>query len=170
MSFKQFPTVDTPIQIIRRTIELPVTFESFTAGFENKLGHALHKPYKTLEELEQNVAIMCGTEPFSIYGVRDHGSRLALVGRSAKAKQYTIGDSRLALKMTSQDVRAALHAPIALLVYEVGNVAKIDYFTPQSLFGQFDNAQIDEVAGNIEKKEQDLIERVVADILASDQT
>lgn len=103
MSFKQFHITDTPVQIIRRTIELPVSFESFTENFESRLGRYDYTTLKSsanFADLDAKVATLVGAEPFSIYAIHNHGALIGLIGRSAKAKQYVIGDSRLALKMT----------------------------------------------------------------------
>lgn len=173
MSFKQLPTTDAPVHLIRRTIELPVSFESFTKTLESGLGRyndAALKALKTDEELENTVAAIVGTGLLGIFAIYNHGALIGLTGRHAKAKHYVIGDPRLAKKMTSQDVRAALHAPVHMLVYEVDGIAKIDYFTATSLFGQFNNAHIDEAAGGVEKKRETVIERVMADIVAVAQT
>lgn len=125
-----FPTIDTPVPVIRRTISLPVSFESFTQKFESTLNHydlpALGKA-KTGDELKQLIATQIGsTKPFGIFVIRNHGHMLGLVGeQDRKAKQYTIGDPRLALQMTTQDLRAALHAPAHGACLRSGGFCKV---------------------------------------------
>ncbi|KZP34634.1 hypothetical protein FIBSPDRAFT_846741 [Athelia psychrophila] len=161
---------DSSISIIRRTIELPVSFESFTQKLESSLGRydstALYGT-KTEDDMNTVVADTIGSQPFAIFSIQAHSRLLGLIGKPGKATRYIIGDPRLAVQMTSQDVRAALHAPLTILVYEVGGTAKVEYFTAQSVFGQFGNAKIDAVAAGIDKKQDGMVENLVAEILTS---
>ncbi|KAF7973313.1 hypothetical protein HWV62_15553 [Athelia sp. TMB] len=161
------PSTESSFQIIRRTVELPVSFESFTQKFESTLGrYSPQMLYATTteEEMKKTVADTVGSQPFGIFAVQDHGRLLGLAGRPSKVKQYVIGDPRLAVQMTAHEIRAALHAPVTMLVYEVDGAAKVDYFTAQSIFGQFGNAQVDKVAKEIDEKRVRLIENLVAEI------
>ena len=63
--------------------------------------------------------------------------------------------------MTRHDIRAALYAPLRLLVYEVDNrTTKIEYDQPSSLFGQFDNLEVTAVARSLDIKLANLINKV----------
>ncbi|KZP34635.1 hypothetical protein FIBSPDRAFT_1035628 [Athelia psychrophila] len=160
-------TTDSTVPIIRRNIELPVSYESFTEKLESTLGQydlpAIFAA-KTADEMNNIVADNIRGQPFGIFGIQNHGYLLDLIGKPGKAKQYTIGDPRLAAQMTSQDLRTALYAPLTIIVYEVGGTAKVEYFTVQSVFGQLGNAGIDALAATIEKKLSGMVEKLVAEI------
>lgn len=90
--------------------------------------------------------------PLSIFGSRDHGDVLRTAGLSRKAVQYDIGNPLTAASMTRHAVSAALYAPIRVLLREdsEGGVA-FEYDRPVSTFGQFENPQVDRVAGELDE-------------------
>ena len=90
--------------------------------------------------------------PLSIFGSRDHGDVLLTAGLSRKAVQYDIGNPLTAASMTRHAVSAALYAPIRVLLREdsEGGVA-FEYDRPVSTFGQFENPQVDRVAGELDE-------------------
>jgi uncharacterized protein (DUF302 family) len=99
-----------------------------------------------------------GEEKLLLFDVLDHGAILALFGRPRKAKQYVVGNPLIAAKMTRHDVRAALYAPLRLLVFEgEDGAAFAEFDRPSSLFGQFGSPEIDEVARSLDKKMHELI-------------
>ena len=50
-------------------------------------------------------------------------------------------------------MRAALYAPLRILVYEgADNSSYVEYDLPSSLFGQFGNEKVTEVAKNLDEK------------------
>jgi uncharacterized protein (DUF302 family) len=72
---------------------------------------------------------------------------LNLKGKPCKAKQYVIGNPLVAIQMTIHIIRAALYAPLRIVVYEDEH-----YDLPSSLFGQFDNDAILQVAKGLDEK------------------
>lgn len=161
-------STESSFQITRRTIELPVSFEAFTEQLEKKLGRydlATLRTAKTEEDMKNIVANTVGTYPLGIFSITNHGALLGLIGQSAaKAKQYVIGDPRLAVQMTEHEIRAALHAPVTMLVFEMEGTARVDYFTAKSVFAQFGNDRVDRVAEEIDRKRDKLIEKLVLEI------
>ena len=73
-----------------------------------------------------------------IFLVFDHGAALNMVGARRNAKQYLIGNPLTAIQMSQHDIRAALYAPLRVLVYEQkAGQTIVEYDQPSSLFGQF---------------------------------
>jgi uncharacterized protein (DUF302 family) len=86
-----------------------------------------------------------------IFSVCDHGAALNIVGAPRKAKQYLMGNPLTAIQMTRHDVRAALYAPLRVLVYEDSRGRTvIEYDELSSLFGQFRNEQVTSVAQSLD--------------------
>jgi len=82
-----------------------------------------------------------------IVSVFDHGAALNMVSARANAKQYLIGNPLTAISMTRHDIRAALCAPLRVLVFEpkVGRTI-VEYDQPSSQFGQFGCDEVTQVA------------------------
>lgn len=78
---------------------------------------------------------------------RDHGELLAIAGRKRNAVQYEIGNPITASKMTRYNLGAALYAPLRVVLFETeaGDVV-FEYDKPSTLFGQFEDEKIAEVA------------------------
>jgi Domain of unknown function DUF302 len=87
---------------------------------------------------------------------------LRRAGQRKKAVQYLLGNPLSAIQMTQHDVRAGLYAPLRLLIYEdeEGKTC-VEYDKPSSLFGQFGNANVTEVAVMIDRK----LEQLLADAM-----
>jgi hypothetical protein len=60
--------------------------------------------------------------------------------------------------MTQHDIRAGLYAPLRLLVYEdERGKTCVEYDRPSSLFGQFGDARVTEVATMLDRKLEELV-------------
>jgi exonuclease VII small subunit len=91
---------------------------------------------------------------------RDHGSLLQIAGRQRKAVQYEIGNALTASRMTRHQLRAALYAPLRVLLYEDDSgQAAFEYDRPSSLFGQFGDERVTAVARELDAS----LERVLID-------
>lgn len=165
-------SMDSNRSIIHRTLDLPVPWLLFTTCLESRLGRyddAALKAATNLQELEEAIKKMRGAEPFSIYAIHDHGALSTMAGRSQKGKQYTMGNSMIAISMTTHDIRAAQHAPIVNLIYEKRpGFTTIEYDLAESVFGGLTdgNEDIIKVAKSIDKMRDDLFQRVYNDALA----
>jgi uncharacterized protein (DUF302 family) len=94
----------------------------------------------------------------SIFVIRDHGSLLEIVGKPRVAYQYEIGNQITASRMTRHDIRAALYAPLRIILYEDGQGrAVFEYDKPSSLFGQFGDEQVTKVGRELDEE----LERVL---------
>jgi len=83
----------------------------------------------------------------AIFLSRDHGGLLRITGHARKAVQYEIGNPLTASKMTRHQLAAGLYAPLRVVLYEDQEGRSFfEYDRPSSLFGQFGDQQVDEVA------------------------
>ncbi|MEH1931568.1 DUF302 domain-containing protein [Nostoc sp.] len=86
---------------------------------------------------------------------------MTIVGTPKKAKQYVVGNPLIAIQMTQHDIRAALYAPLRVLVYKAADQSVyVEYDLPSSLFGQFGNAEVTKVAKSLDLKLVNLIAKV----------
>jgi uncharacterized protein (DUF302 family) len=107
-----------------------------------------------IKEIEGPLGLM-------IFNAIDHGLLLSLAGTSARARQYVVGNPLIALQMTQKDVRAGLYAPLRIYIREDGpNKSVIEYDLPSTLFGQFQNAEVDRVAITLDQKLEAAIDYV----------
>jgi uncharacterized protein (DUF302 family) len=83
----------------------------------------------------------------AIFLSRDHGSLLKITGHASKAVQYEIGNPLTASKMTRHRLGAGLYAPLRVVLYEDETAGSVfEYDKPSSLFGQFGDQKVSEVA------------------------
>jgi uncharacterized protein (DUF302 family) len=74
-----------------------------------------------------------------------------------KALQYVVGNPLHAIRMTQHAIGASLYAPLRVLLYENDEgKACVEYDRPSSLFAQFGDDRIAEVASSLDQKLEDL--------------
>ena len=97
----------------------------------------------------------------SIFGFRDHGALLKIYGLQQKAIQYDIGNPLTASRMTEHQLSAALYAPIRVLLRESPEegVVAFEYDRPASVFGQFNNADVNKVAEQLDLHLQAVLQK-----------
>jgi uncharacterized protein (DUF302 family) len=82
----------------------------------------------------------------SIFGERDHGALLQIVGSVRHAVQYEIGNPLTASKMTRHQLPAALYAPLRVVLFEDEHGRGVfEYDRPSSFFGQYGDERVTEV-------------------------
>ena len=82
----------------------------------------------------------------SIFGERDHGALLQIVGSRRNALQYDIGNPLTASKMTRHQLPAALYAPLRVVLFEDEQGRGVfEYDKPSSYFGQYSDERVTEV-------------------------
>src|ERR1700678_612746 len=87
----------------------------------------------------------------SIFLKRDHGVLVGLYGKVRDAVQYEIGNPLTASTMTRYQLAAGLYAPLRVIVYEKDDGGScIEYDLPSSLFGQFGDDRVTEVARGLD--------------------
>jgi uncharacterized protein (DUF302 family) len=87
----------------------------------------------------------------AIFQSRDHGSLLRITGHARRAVQYDIGNPLTASMMTRHQLAAGLYAPLRVVLYEDQEGGSVfEYDRPSSLFGQFGDRQVNEVARGLD--------------------
>jgi hypothetical protein len=87
----------------------------------------------------------------SIFLIRDHGGLLGIYGQRRRAVQYEIGNPLTASTMARYNLAAALYAPLRVVLYEKDDGGScFEYDLPSSLFGQFGDERITEVARGLD--------------------
>jgi Domain of unknown function DUF302 len=87
----------------------------------------------------------------SIFLKRDHGMLVGLYGNVRDAVQYEIGNPLTASKMTRYRLAAGLYAPLRVIIYENADAGSCtEYDLPSSLFGQFGDDRVMEVARGLD--------------------
>jgi uncharacterized protein (DUF302 family) len=160
--------VQSPIFVEHVSISIEKTFSETCSRFESRMGRIDYAVFdKKLSERESETAIrnyvkgIEGPLGLMIFNAIDHGLLLSLAGKTARAKQYIVGNPLIALQMTQKDVRAGLYAPLRIYIREGGpNKSVIEYDLPSTLFGQFQNAEVDRVAMTLDQKLEAAIEYV----------
>jgi uncharacterized protein (DUF302 family) len=143
-------------------------FGEVAAAFEARLGkfdEAVSEQFRNgdaPEAIRARIEEMAGASGFMLFRTSDHGALLRLAGQSKQAVQYLLGNPLFALQMTQHDVRAGLYAPLRVLLYEdeQGKTC-VEYDTASSLFGQFGNAKVTEVAAMLDRKLEQLVAQAI---------
>jgi len=143
-------------------------FGMVCAAFEKPLGRLDAAVYEHLrsggdpEAVRARLEEMVGPSGFMFFQTNDHGSLLRLVGQDKKAIQYVVGNPLFAIQMTQHDIRAGLYAPLRVLIYEdAKGKTCIEYDKPSTLFGQFGNAKVTDVATMLDRKLEQLVAEAI---------
>ena len=154
------------VEHVRVVAEKP--FDQVTKAFEQQLGKFNEETYKSLaagedvDKARAKLEAMVGPSGFMLFRTSDHGALLRLVGQKKKALQYLVGNPLFAIQMTQHDIKASLYAPLRVLIYEneKGKTC-VEYDRPSSLFGQFGNAKVTDVAKMLDQKMELLVAKAI---------
>jgi len=157
-------TTTTSAPVLHRSIVFEAGFERFTSALEKILGRfpagVQEDIVKRPQVAEERIKAAQGAQQLMIFSVFDHGAALNMVNARRNAKQYLIGNPLTATQMTQRDIRAALYAPLRVLVYEHGEGRTVvEYDQPSSQFGQFGRDDVTQVARTLDEK----LERVLVE-------
>jgi uncharacterized protein (DUF302 family) len=162
------PVTVTPITVQHVHVVAEKPFDQVTKAFERQLGQFNEETYKSLaagddvEKVRAKLEAMVGPSGFMLFRTSDHGSLLRLVGQKKRAIQYLVGNPLFAIQMTEHDIRASLYAPLRVLLYEHEHEKTcVEYDKPSSLFGQFGNAKVTEVAAMLDRKLEQLVAKAI---------
>jgi len=124
-----------PFAEVRRKLEGAV------AKLDTSIAEALSNgDQKRAQDYEEN------GPKLSIFGERDHGALLQIVGNRRNAVQYEIGNPLTASKMTRHQLPAALYAPLRVVLFEDEQGRGIlEYDRPSSFFSQYGDERVTEV-------------------------
>ena len=160
------PISRVTIDHIRVVADKP--FDMTTKAFEQQLGQFDPEVYKSLaagedvEKVRKKIEAMVGPSGFMLFRTSDHGTLLRLAGQKKKAIQYLVGNPLFAMQMTQHDIRASLYAPLRVLIYEnEEGKTSVEYDSASSLFGQFGNAKVTEVATMLDRKMEQLVAQAI---------
>lgn len=135
------------ITVSHQRVKLESTYARFTEAMEMVVQRLDPHWASALpgdpDGVKQYLTTVAGDTGLMIFGTQDHGRLLSIKGSSRKAMQYLIGNPLTAAEMTKHDIRAALYAPLRMVVYEADDhLLYAEYDLPSSLFGQFGNEEI----------------------------
>jgi uncharacterized protein (DUF302 family) len=158
----------TPITVEHIRVVADRRFDQVIQAFEKQLGQFNEETHKSLaagedvETARAKLEAMVGPSGFMLFRTSDHGSLLRLAGQKKRAIQYLVGNPLFAIQMTEHDIRASLYAPLRVLLYEHENEKTcVEYDKPSSLFGQFGNAKVTEVATMLDRKLEQLVAKAI---------
>ena len=87
----------------------------------------------------------------SVFLTREHGRLLGIYGQARCAVQYEIGNALTASTMMRRTLAAGLYAPVRIVLYELDDGrSRFEYDLPSSLFGQFGDEIITELARKLD--------------------
>jgi len=162
-----------PMHVTRITVDhvrvvADKPFDQVRKAFEQQLGQFNPEVLKSLstgedtEKVRAKIEAMVGPSGFMLFRTSDHGALLRLAGQKKKAIQYLVGNPLFAMQMTQHDIRASLYAPLRVLLYENEHGKTcVEYDKPSSLFGQFGNAKVTDVATMLDRKLEQLVAKAI---------
>jgi len=162
LNHQKMRTVEITRRIDHVSVIVNSDFEKFTKAFEGLAGKInvdnLAGIAKDPAGTKQYIESLQGYEGLMIFGITDHGSLFQWLGKTRSARQYLVGNPLFAFSMTKVDIRAALYAPLKVLVYvnDEGETV-VEYDRPSDQFGQFEKEAITAVALGLDKKLSNLI-------------
>ena len=139
--------------------EVKAAFEALVPPVDQSIFAALRQGdiQRAREALQRGPAV-------AIFSARDHGGLLRIAGLARSAVQYEIGNPLTASRMTQHHLPAALYAPLRVLLYEdEKRRAVFEYDRPSSVFGQFGDQRVSDVARELDAK----LEHVLAQAIQS---
>jgi uncharacterized protein (DUF302 family) len=105
-----------------------------------------------IDELRAALEKLAGRDGLAIHYVAEHGDWLILNGGRRNGAVYYIGNILSAVQMTRQNFSAGLYAPLRVAVYEEANGTAFEYDKPSTLFAQFHDPKIDDVARSLDDR------------------
>jgi uncharacterized protein (DUF302 family) len=93
-----------------------------------------------------------------IFSVATRGDWLQVRSGRRNAVQYLIGNVLIATRMTQYELAAGLYAPLRVMLYEnKSGSATFEYDRPSTLFGQYGDERVTEVAKDLDQKIYDTL-------------
>jgi hypothetical protein len=151
------------LQIEHIRIQTPKRFADVESALESSVPKLDRTMLKTLAAGdEQATAKLENGHPLFIFLKRDHGVLLQIAGRPRKALQYDIGNPYTASKMTRHRLPAGLYAPLRVILYEDDKGDTVaEYDRPSSLFGQFNDEAVTDVARGLDDALESALRRAM---------
>lgn len=109
------------------------------------------------EQTIDNLKAAVGHGGMMVMAQVDQGNMLSMTGLSLKATLFLVGNPTVGKKLFEQDHGVGLYVPLRVFVYEdKDGKTYVSYDKPSALLKQFNNPQIDMVAGMLDQKVQGL--------------
>lgn len=135
--------------------EVRLTLEAIVPQRDTTVSDALERGNKERVEDERQHG-----PKLALFLTRGHGRLLAIYGHARKAYQYEIGNPITAASMTQHRLAASLYAPLRVALYEDDRGRGVfEYDKPSSLFGQFGDARVTDVACELDASLKSILER-----------
>jgi uncharacterized protein (DUF302 family) len=113
-------------------------------------------------DFEARIRAAEGTSGFMRFAVFDHGAWMGLLGRPVRARLYVLGNPLVAWTMLRHDLRAALHVPVRVLIYEdEDGRCRGAYDLPSSLMAPLGDARVSAAAEVLDAKLAALVEDAI---------
>jgi uncharacterized protein (DUF302 family) len=130
--------------------EVKAALEGRLGRLDNNIRSLLSE--NKVDELRAALEKVAGKDGLAIHYVAAHGDWLVLNGGRRNGNVYYIGNVLSAVAMTHQNFGAGLYAPLRVAVYEDENGTTFEYDKPSTLFAQFHDPKIDEVAHSLDDR------------------
>lgn len=111
-----------------------------------------HSYEQTVDKLKEAV----GHGGMMVMAQVDQGHMLSMTGLNLKATLFLVGNPTVGKKLFDQNHGVGLYVPLRVFVYEADGKTYVSYDKPSSLLQQFNDKQIDMVAGMLDQKIQGL--------------
>jgi Domain of unknown function DUF302. len=106
-----------------------------------------------VERVKSALRHVQGEAGLVIFSMATHGDWLQILSRQRNVLQYVIGNVLVSTQMTQHELAAALYAPLRIVLYENRQgTATFEYDRPSTLFGQYRNDRVTEVARELDRK------------------
>jgi Domain of unknown function DUF302 len=146
MSRRTIEITHVVIESPKAAVDVRASLETLIPSIDEEI--ALLRTDGITDRLKQRLE---AAPELSIFLKRDHGVLVGLYGKGRDAVQYEIGNPLTASKMTRYRLAAGLYAPLRVIIYEKADAGScIEYDLPSSLFGQFGDDRVMEVARGLD--------------------
>lgn len=143
------------IESAKSVDEVRLTLEAIVPQRDITVSEALERADKEWVDHERQYG-----PNLALFLTRSHGRLLAIYGHARKAYQYEIGNPITAASMTQHRLAASLYAPLRVALYEDDRGCGVfEYDKPSSLFGQFGDQRVTDVALELDASLESILER-----------
>jgi hypothetical protein len=136
------------IDAVRRYDDVKKSIERLPR-FDDRIRDLLHSG--NFERVRRELEALQGGAHLIIFSIAMHGDWLQIISRKRRATQFVIGNVLTSTRMTQYQLAAGLYAPLRIMLYESdAGTATIEYDRPSSLFGQYGDERVTEVARELD--------------------
>jgi uncharacterized protein (DUF302 family) len=156
--------------LIHRELPSDRPFEAVVAAFEAAVGTMDGDAFRDAvasaadaDDFEARMRAAEGPSGFMSFMLLDHGAWMGRMGRSARVRLYIVGNPLIAWTMLQHDLRAGLHVPVRVLIFEdEGGGCRLAYDLPSSLMAPLGDERVTAAARHLDDRLAALVESVIA--------